>query len=631
VLIGGTGSSNYLAGGDGDDSYICSPGGGCSVTETSGNDKLVLDAGIGLADLGFTKWGTTELSISIAGGNGVYIYNQFLGGDYAVERLVFADGRTLGLSDIQFGTGSALTGTADDSILIGYSSYDTGTNDTLNGGGGNDWLDGGLGSDTMTGGIGDDVYFVNDRNDVVTELANQGTDMVSASIAYTLASNVENLVLSGTAGINGTGNVLNNTITGNSATNTLTGGAGNDWLDGMGGVDKMVGGTGDDTYVVDASGETVTEHSGEGTDVVLSSATYTLASNVENLTLTGTAAINGTGNGLNNVLIGNSAANLLDGGAGADTMIGGAGDDTYVIDSALDVIVENIGDGIDLIQTSIAITLADNIENLLLTGTKAVNGTGNALDNVLTGNSAVNTLTGSAGNDRLDGKAGADKMLGGVGDDVYVVDVATDTITENANEGIDTVETGITYTLGANLENLTLTGTTAINGTGNTANNVLKGNSVVNSLSGLAGNDTLDGGAGADTLTGGVGNDTYLLGRGYAADSVVENDATVGNTDVAQFLSGVAVDQIWFQHVGNNLEASIIGTSDKLVIQNWYTGTANHIEQFKTTDGGKTLLDSNVQNLVNAMASFAPPAAGQTTLPSNYQTSLAPVIAANWQ
>jgi Ca2+-binding RTX toxin-like protein len=222
-------------------------------------------------------------------------------------------------------------------------------------------------------------------------------------------------------------------------------------------------------------------------------------------------------------------------------------------------------------------------------------------------------------------------MLGGTGDDTYVVDVSTDVITENANEGTDTVETGITYTLGTNVENLTLTGATAINGTGNTLNNVLVGNSAINSLIGAAGNDTLDGLGGADTLTGGLGNDTYILGRGYGVDTVVENDATVGNTDVAQFLSGVATDQIWLQHVSNNLEASIIGTTDKLVVKDWYLSTANHVEQFKTTDGTKTLLDSNVQNLVNAMAAFAPPVAGQSTLPQNYQTALAPVIAANWQ
>lgn len=121
-----------------------------------------------------------------------------------------------------------------------------------------------------------------------------------------------------------------------------------------------------------------------------------------------------------------------------------------------------------------------------------------------------------------------------------------------------------------------------------------------------------------------------MLGRGYGADTAVENDAAAGNTDLAQFLGGIATDQLWFRKLSNNLEVSIIGTSDKLTAKDWYLGNAYHIEQFKTADG-KTLLDSQVQNLVNAMAAFAPPAAGQTSLPENYQASLASVIAANWQ
>ncbi|GLK91233.1 hypothetical protein GCM10017655_42970 [Pseudomonas turukhanskensis] len=161
-------------------------------------------------------------------------------------------------------------------------------------------------------------------------------------------------------------------------------------------------------------------------------------------------------------------------------------------------------------------------------------------------------------------------------------------------------------------------------------NNQLKGNSGANSLTGAAGNDTLDGQGGADTLTGGVGNDTYLLGRGYGSDTVVESDSTAGNTDVALFATGIATDQLWFTKATNNLEVTIIGTSDKLVIKDWYVGNGNHVEQFKTSDG-KTLLDSQVQNLVNAMASFAPPAPGQTSLPSNYHASLDTVIAANWK
>jgi Ca2+-binding RTX toxin-like protein len=211
-----------------------------------------------------------------------------------------------------------------------------------------------------------------------------------------------------------------------------------------------------------------------------------------------------------------------------------------------------------------------------------------------------------------------------------VVDATSDTITENASEGTDSVQSSVSFTLAANVENLTLTGTAAINGTGNALDNILTGNSAANTLSGGAGADTLDGGAGNDSLVGGVGNDTYLFGRGYESDIVTENDSTVGNTDVANFLSGIATDQIWFSHVGNALQVSIIGTPDVMTIKNWYAGSAYHVEQFKTADD-KTLLDTNVDVLVQAMAAFAPPAAGQTTLPTNYQTMLEPVIAANWQ
>jgi subfamily B ATP-binding cassette protein HlyB/CyaB len=121
----------------------------------------------------------------------------------------------------------------------------------------------------------------------------------------------------------------------------------------------------------------------------------------------------------------------------------------------------------------------------------------------------------------------------------------------------------------------------------------------------------------------------YVLGRGYGAELVQENDATAGNTDVARFLNGITDDQIWFRHVGNDLEVSLIGTTDKETLQNWYLGSQYHAEQFKTSDG-HVLLDSSVQNLVNAMAAFAPPAVGQTTLPPSYQSALNPVIVANW-
>ena len=490
----------------------------------------------------------------------------------------------------------------------------------LTGNAGVNRIDGGTGADTMAGGAGNDTYVVDNVGDVITELASEGSDAVEASITWTLGAEIEKLTLTGTSGIGGTGNLLANTLIGNAGANRLDGGLG---------ADTLTGAAGNDTYVVDNAADSIVEAASGGTDTVESSINWTLGTELENLLLTGTGSINGAGNTLANTLTGNAGNNVLDGGAGIDTLVGGAGDDTYVVDAAGDVVTEAASAGIDLVQTNLTYTLGTNVENLTLTGSTAVNGTGNTLDNALVGNSAVNTLTGGAGNDSLNGMAGADTMVGGTGNDAYFVDNVLDVTTEAASEGTDTVNSSVVWTLGTDLENLTLTGSSAINGSGNASANVLIGNSGNNTLTAAAGNDTLDGGAGADTLIGGTGNDTYMVGRGYGAELLQENDATVGNTDVMQFLSGVASDQIWFRQVSNDLEVSIIGTTDKVMVQNWYLGSQYRVEQFKTSDG-KTLLDSKVQDLVNAMASFAPPGVGQTSLPSNYQTTLLPIIAADW-
>ena len=138
---------------------------------------------------------------------------------------------------------------------------------------------------------------------------------------------------------------------------------------------------------------------------------------------------------------------------------------------------------------------------------------------------------------------------------------------------------------------------------------------------------------GADTLAGGAGNDTYSLANGYGADTIQENDATSGNTDVARFLAGTSKDQVWFRQVGNDLEASIIGTADKFTVQNWYSGSQYHVEQFKTTDDNKTLLDSQVAALVSAMSAsgVTMPAFGTTSLAQPAYNSVLSAIAANWQ
>jgi Ca2+-binding RTX toxin-like protein len=745
--ITGNSASNLLTGAAGNDT-LNGGAGADTMLGGLGNDIYVVD-NVGDLVTENAGEGTDVVQTYIAYTLGSNVENLTLAGTAAIN-----------------GTGNELN-----NVLTGNS-----VNNLLAGGAGNDTLNGAAGNDTLIGGLGNDAYVVDAAGDVVTENTGEGTDAVQSSITYTLGANVENLTLTGLTAINGTGNDADNVLGGSAAANILSGGAGNDWLDGGAGADTLIGGFGNDTFVVDNMGDVVVENAGEGTDAVQSSFTYTLGANVEKLTLTGTAAVNGTGNELNNVVAGNGANNTLlggagrdtlsggagndvlegdpaasgstvalndlviyargtpynsvyptmevwidgvkvqtftvdatsytayvvnvsanttakevaavftndeqardlyvdriefngqaikgndpgaifdygtgasarddfntyaassglwgngamrfglvgsdslDGGAGVDTMRGGIGNDFYTVDDAADVIVENANEGHDLVRSSVGYVLSDNLEDLNLTGTANLNGTGNAGQNMVVGN---------AGNNRLDGGAGKDLMVGSKGDDTYVVDIAGDVTWEVANEGLDTVESSISWTLQTNTENLTLTGTTAINGTGNELANTIVGNSTANTLTGNAGNDTLDGGAGNDTLTGGVGNDTYRFGSGYGADIIVENDATASNTDIALFGAGITTDQLWFRHVGNNLEVDVIGTSNSLTIRNWYSGPANHVEQFKTNDG-KVLLDTNVESLVQAMASFTPPAAGQTTLPPNYQAALTPVLAANW-
>ena len=205
-------------------------------------------------------------------------------------------------------------------------------NNSLNGGDGNDTFNGGNGIDTLIGGAGDDIYIVDSSTDLITEAAGGGTDTVKARVSFSLAAiaNVENLTLTGSANIIGTGNSLDNLLIGNSGNNSLNGGDGNDTINGGAGIDTLIGGTGDDTYIVDSNTDLITEAAGEGTDTVKASVSFSLAAiaNVENLTLTGSANINGSGNGLNNLLSGNSGNNSLNGGDGKDTITGGAGNDS---------------------------------------------------------------------------------------------------------------------------------------------------------------------------------------------------------------------------------------------------------------------------------------------------------------
>ena len=337
-----------------------------------------------------------------------------------------------------------------------------------------------------------------------------------------------------------TGGDQDDRLFGNGGADVLNGGAGHDRLDGGSGADVMTGGRGDDVYYVQNAGDTAIEVRNQGTDLVYSAVTFTLGatSYVENLTLTGSANINGTGNGIANVIRGNAGDNRLDGGkgddrlyggagndilnggsSGSDKMAGGTGNDTCYVNSSNDRVYEDKGEGIDLVYSSVTYALGANeyVENLTLTGSADINGTGNNIANVLTGNAGLNVLTGHKGSD------------------IYYVQNTGDQVIEANGQGDDHVYSSVTFTLGATsyVERLTLTGTADINGAGNNIANVITGNSGSNILNGARSNDVLTGGGGRDVLTGGSGADVFV----YKALS----DSVGPTSDLITDLNGVDV------------------------------------------------------------------------------------------
>jgi Ca2+-binding RTX toxin-like protein len=294
------------------------------------------------------------------------------------------------------------------------------------------------------------------------------------------------------------GTVDTDVLSGLGGDDFIYGFAGDDRLDGGAGRDHLYGGLGNDTYIVDNAGDVVTENAGEGTDLVNVLISYGLGANLENLTLSGYAAINGTGNTLDNILRGNNSANLLDGGSGNDTLMGNSGNDI---------------------------------------------------------------LIGGSGNDKLNGGTGADTLTGGTGNDHYYVDSPLDAVTEKPGEGIDAVSSTISYALGANIERLVLSGSANVNGFGNSLDNQITGNSGDNLIDGGAGRDLIHGGDGNDFITSYAGSDNDILYGDAGADvfhfdtyasSQVIGYAPSTSATVMDFMTGVDnIDLTLFGH-GNN-------------------------------------------------------------------------------
>lgn len=536
TIIGGT-RSEQLIGHDGDD--ILHGG--------AGNDTLNGGAGIDTADYS-----------NAAGGISVQLYNAVASsdGDRGSDTLA-------GIDNIR---GSAFADT-----ILGDNAANH-----LTGGAGDDRLQGRGGVDILDGGDGDDtVDYSNAASAITVDLRTGRASSDGDGASDTLIS-VEHLI----------GTAANDTLIGSAANNTLSGGLGRDVLMGLDGADilrggggvanELYGGRGDDLYVIEAVGDSVVELAGEGIDRIETAlASMRLATNVENLTYTGTAAFTGTGNASDNVIMGGTQRDVLLGLAGNDTLMGGtgaanelyggAGNDTYVLDVS-DSIIEGAGEGTDLVQLRglRAYNLGANVENAtaVATGDYAING--NVLDNVLTGGAGADILQGGAGNDTLHGGAGVDTVT-------YILSTAGVTArldtNRSTNDGLGGQDTfaSIENLTGSNLRDTLM---------GDAGNNVINGAIGDDVLLGFDGNDTLIGGSGGgnNEMYGGRGNDLYIVD---ALDTLIE-------------LEGEGVDTVQTTMGNFTLRANIenmiyVGPGD-------FAGTGNAQNNVITGSGGNDTL-----------------------------------------
>ena len=536
-LLRGWAGDDHLYGGDGDD----------ILAGSSGNDWL--EGGTGQDTAIFTGAPSSYVIRSV-GVNSYTVtdnrtgYSEGVDTVTDVEILSFPYLGTISLSTDgprAFIYGSSSNDVVSAAKTIAGQPKPTDGSDIIYTFGGNDIIDGGAGADIMFGGDGNDTYIVEDAGDQVFEADVGGDDIVKASISYTLPVGVETLILTGTGAIDGTGNYLNNKITGNEAANVLIGYGGNDSLLGMGGDDvlwgsengndKLDGGAGNDLMHGDLGGDLILGGAGNDTsDYQDSSEAVTIKLGA----LTGGYVVgaggdaqgdrlqsveNILGSAYSDTLVGDKTANQLVGNNGADVLKGGGGDDLLQGGADDDILQGGAGDDIvDGGDGSDNLSGAQGSDQLIggLGEDKLDGGQGaDLLDggdgaDSLNGGSENDALWGGAGADKLDGGTGADEMHGGADNDIYVVDNLGDQVVEAADEGVDLVNASVSFSLGSDIERLTLTGTADIDGAGNALDNVIKGN---------VGNNILTGGAGKDTLTGGAGQDTFVFGPAVAEDA----------------------------------------------------------------------------------------------------------------
>ncbi|AEK61661.1 beta strand repeat-containing protein [Collimonas fungivorans] len=616
TLLGGSGDDTLIAGGGtdklvggaGNNAYVFNAGfGQAEISSTSGSDVIQFGAGISASDLTVTAAlaadGSGVLEIE---GAGTILVDSGLSS--AVSAVNFADGTSLTIAQL-----IAQTGAQSETIAgaTGNILFSTGAGDSVQGGSGNDTLSAWGGKATLTAGSGNNVLYAGGGNDLLVGAA--GND-------------------------------------------TLIAGAGNDTLISGTGADTLVSNSSGTTFVVNNVQDVIQLPSSQNqNDTIVSSVDYVLPDAITTLTLTGSANLAGTGNTWNSVITGNAGNDILTAvsgettliaGAGTDTMIGSAGDTVFVVNSLNDVLVEQAVHGTATVQTNLSYTLASNFDNLILTGSANLVGTGNDLNNQLTANGGNDTLIAGGGNDTLLGGSGNDRLIAGSGNDSLNGGAGIDTLVAGSGNDVMSAQTGSTYvfnqgfgqteiynaagstlqfgagiapsdltlslTLYGNTPSIILTdsagGTVTVDGGLSTANNTTyafadgatlnlnqliaqtqstpvtlagqEGNLVFAahgnaSLVGSSGNDTLYGWGNSDTLVAGSGNNTL-----YGEDA---NDILVGGTGLDTLYGGTGNDTM------------IAGTGENTLVG----GQSN--DTFMLTEGGVTTINSSTQSGIETL------------------------------
>ncbi|MFS0756040.1 putative Ig domain-containing protein [Noviherbaspirillum sp. 1P10PC] len=616
TLDGGLGNDT-LAGGAGADLFV--------IRKKSGAVDIILDAGqedmaqgrdmialIGFGKLDFARLTRSQVGadvrVDLGDGQILWLRNQQVSTIDAARFRFFDDASSMAawqsslplIAPVQTrfdGTtgNDALKGGAGDEFLYGLDG-----DDILYGGDGNDLLSGGAGQDFLDGGEGDDILLLDGdqgridmsgKMDIGVRIGGGGMDrfvlmpdnsglpqagfidtyMVGYNLIKDFDPSKDRIDLSMIKGLTGfsqlkIGKTLNRFITRVSAT-----------IDGKTVSVDLLGiepASLNASHFLFAGNPNATVLPAETPAPTLVFPVGAPVAPVMHFQLPPPAAPQISGGAGADMLTGDAGGNLIDGGAGADTMEGRSGDDTYLVDNAGDRIIEVAGGGFDLVKSTVSYQLPGEVEALILAGNDAINGNGNGLDNRITGNSAANTL---------DGGAGADTMLGGLGNDLYIVDDSADRVIESADSGEDTVRSSVSYTLGANLENLELTGKAAIQGTGNAQNNRLTGNDGDNFLNGGDGDDVLQGRGGRDILNGGAGNDTYRFGAGDGQDVIVETAGSAGGVDTIALMPGITANDVLVDRTSAGLRLRLV--NGEQIEAPWSAATGNAIERIAFADG----------------------------------------------